>query len=597
MTRGWYTRFLLLMSFCALALYLLYPSYYFYAKATPEQRDNNQAFCQALPSWSHCAKLNLGLDLQGGVHLVLGVRVDKAIEHRIDRLADGLRQSAQKQNITVTSIERNPGEAGAASLEDLHVVGVSPDQRPALLKLVRTEYGLFDVVNSGTSADGEIVLRLSGEETASIRDGAVEQTIKSIRNRADRLGVTEPTIARRGADSVLIQLPGVKDPDRAIDIIGKTAQLEFTLLDPRSKSLLQLPKPWPAGVRKERDEAGGRGSYFLLPEAQAEALATALAPFVPKGSVLAFGPAPAGRGPQATDVLRTYLLQGRPSLTGDYLSHAQVSQNPQMAGDYSVSMTFDNEGAKLFEQLTAANIGKPMAIVLDGKVASAPNITEKIGGGSAQITMGRRGDAQQRFQEAKDLVLVLKAGALPAPVEVREKRQVGKTLGQDTVARGTTAMGVAAALVVVFMVLLYRGSGLMANFALVLNVLFMMALLAWLEATLTLPGMAGIVLTIGMAVDANVLIFERIREELRLGKSARVAVDAGYKKAFGTIFDSNVTTMIAGVVLMQYGSGPVRGFAVTLIIGLSCSLYTSIVVTRLIYDVLIHGRRTATISI
>jgi preprotein translocase subunit SecD len=435
-----------------------------------------------------------------------------------------------------------------------------------------------------------------------VRDAAVEQSIKTIRNRADKLGVTEPTIARRGADTILIQLPGVKDPQHAIDIIGRTAQLEFSMVDVEGSSVLQAinEKDLPEGVVK-RQVGGGRAKdrqvYFELPEAQQQAVQDLLHKHVPDSRSLMFGPAQTASGVERPGILRTYLTHAQPGITGDYLTNAQVQQNKDLPSDYYVIMTFDPAGAKIFEKLTADNVGHHMAIVLDGKITSAPIIQEKIGGGTARITLGRGGDARVKFQEAKDLALVLKAGALPAPVEIREKRQVGKTLGQDTVAKGTFAMVVGTVLVVAFMALYYKGSGMVANLALMLNMLFMMATLAAIGATLTLPGMAGIVLTIGMAVDANVLIFERIREELRHGRLPRQAIEAGYKKAFASIFDSNVTTVIAGVVLMQYGSGPVRGFAVTLIIGLTCSLYTAIVVTRLVYDMLTSRRQLTSLSI
>jgi preprotein translocase subunit SecD len=354
----------------------------------------------------------------------------------------------------------------------------------------------------------------------------------------------------------------------------------------------------PEGVVVQKLGRGrGRDVFFEVPEAQQQALLVALDPILPGDRQIAFGPLTGPRGEERPGLLRTYLVSAQPGITGDYLVNAAVQQNPEMANDYYVTMTFDAAGAKIFEKLTEANVGKAMAILLDGRVNSAPVINERIGGGTARITLGGARDPQAKFQEAKDLVLVLKAGALPAPIEIQEKRQVGKSLGADTVYRGMLAMAVGTAMVVVFMALYYRASGMMANLALLLNVLFMMAALATLEATLTLPGMAGIVLTIGMAVDANVLIFERIREELRHGKSKKVAIDAGYQKAFGTIFDSNITTMIAGIVLMQYGSGPVRGFAVTLIIGLTCSLYTAIVVTRLIHDALSRRRPNTSLSI
>jgi preprotein translocase subunit SecD len=295
--------------------------------------------------------------------------------------------------------------------------------------------------------------------------------------------------------------------------------------------------------------------------------------------------------------LRTYLLTAKAGITGDYLVDARVNQNPDLPSDYHVSMTFDQKGARLFENLTEKNKKRNMAIVLDDVVSSAPQIQDRIAGGSAMITLGSSGDSRKKFQEATDLSLVLKAGALPAPVEIREKRQVGKTLGAESVDSGKMAIIVGVLLVLIFMTFYYRGSGLIANIALVLNIFFVLAVLAMFEATLTLPGMAGIVLTIGMAVDANVIIFERIVEELRIGKTPRAAIDSGYGKAFSTIMDANITTLIAGVVLMQYGSGPVRGFAVTLIIGIICSVFTAIVVTRLVFDFISSRRRLETLSI
>ena len=593
MERSWYLRLSLLLGLCTLAVYLLYPSYYYYFVATAQQRDNNVEFCRALPRWAHCSKLNLGLDLQGGVHLVMGIRVDKALQHRADRLSDGIRDACKEKGLALASVQRPRNSA------DIVVEPEHSEDLDAVEKLLRQGFAMLD---ARRRPGGTLLLTLSRDEGAQVRDSAVEQSIKTIRNRADKLGVTEPTIARRGADQVLIQLPGVKDPQHAIDIIGRTAQLEFSMVDPNATAAFAgiAATSLPEGVVKRQGGIGRdavRDLYFELPEAQRDALTKVLEAALPNDRLLAFGPAQGINGGDKAGSLRTYVLLGRPGITGDYLVNAQVQQDHEVPSDYFVTMTFDPVGAKIFERLTQQYVGQNMAIVLDGKVTSAPTIQEKIGGGTARITLGRGGDVQRKFQEAKDLALVLKAGALPAPVEVREKRQVGRTLGQDTVRKGAFSMGLGTLLVVVFMAFYYRASGMMANLALALNVLFMMGTLAFIEATLTLPGMAGIVLTIGMAVDANVLIFERIREELRAGKTPRAAIDSGYKKAFGTILDSNVTTLIAGVVLMQYGSGPVRGFAVTLIIGLTCSLYTAIVVTRLIYDFLTSRRRLEALSI
>ncbi len=580
MDRGWYARLFLVLAVCLGGAYLVYPSYYYFTKATAEERDDNTKFCDAMPPGMYCSRFNLGLDLQGGVHLVMGVRVEKAVESRLDRLAEEMRD---------TTDEKAPKLADISRARDSTVInvklaeGTSPE---AFTKYLRTD---FEILQIQSEKDGVFALELTDAETKYVQDMAVEQAIKTIRNRADRLGVTEPTIARRGTNNVLIQLPGVKDPERAIDLIGRTAQLAFTIIEEDATQVFanipedSLPKDV---VRRTDSQEGADGQslseiYFELPEGREIEVRALLENQLPDNRRLAFGVL---RGEGQEKILRTYVLNSSPGITGDYLTQARVSQDSEVPSEYFVSMTFDTKGARIFEKLTESNVKRRMAIVLDGKVNSAPVIQERIGGGTARITLGGSIDPQASFQEAKDLTLVLKAGALPAPVEIQEKRQVGKSLGQDSVKQGTWAIAIGFILVVVFMLAYYKMSGLFANVALVLNVLLVLGALALFDATLTLPGMAGIVLIIGMAVDANVIIFERIREELRDGRSARIAVDAGYSKAWSTIVDSNVTTLIAGVVLMQYGSGPVRGFAVTLIIGILCSMFTAIVVTRLIFD-------------
>lgn len=599
MNRAWYLRFSILVALVGLAIYALYPSYYFFFKATPEQQESREKFCAAMPSWMTCNKLTLGLDLQGGVHLVMGVRVDKAIEHRLDRVGDALRESLKEKNISFTRLDRARGSS------ELQMTLAPGADTSAVEDLVRKDFTVLEITGRG---DGSLRLGLLPSEAKAVTDAAVDQAIKTIRNRADKLGVTEPTIARRGTDNILIQLPGVKDPDRALDVIGRTAQLEFKMVDSEGSAIFDevVESTLPEGVtRKDYSFEGPNGRtvrevYFELPEAQKDALVALLDPQLPEGRELAFGDIErAGPVPPAPGEgqLRTYLLEARAGITGDYLVDARVEQDREMATSSYVTMTFDQVGARIFEKLTMDNVHRHMAIVLDGKVNSAPVIQEKIGGGTARITLGGGMNAQLRFQEAKDLALVLKAGALPAPVEIREKRQVGKTLGQDTVRRGSIAMAIGCLLVIAFIAFYYRGSGMLANIALALNALFLLAILATIEATLTLPGMAGIALTIGMAVDANVIIFERIREELTIGKTVRAAIDAGYAKAFTSIFDSNITTVIAAVVLMQYGSGPVRGFAVTLIIGITCSMYTAIVATRMMFDFFTSRSHLQTLSI
>ncbi len=602
MDRGWYLRLLVTVGVVGLAAFMIYPSYYYYsdfaprmeaqAGGDPEDALDYDDFCGELPVGVPCSKFNLGLDLQGGVHLVMGVEVQKAVEQRLDRVAESLREAMKEKGIPFTRIDRPKDST-------YFTVDLAPDASTTELeKLLQLDFSVLDVDERSTE---RYTLKLLSDEEQFQRNAAVDQAIKTIRSRADKFGVTEPTIARRGADSILIQLPGLKDPERAIALIGKTAQLVFKIVDTEGSSVLGSvdKRELPEGAKRlERTSNAGVETYFELPESKKDELLALVAPVIPSNRELLFGvktdPDPSKPG-DAT--LETYYLDAVPGITGEYLTSAQARQDPELPSQFNVVMDFDVQGAKIFGDLTGANVNKHMAIVLDDQVNSAPIITEKIAGGTARISLGRGVSPQQMQQEANDLALVLRAGALPAPVEIREKREVGKTLGEEAIASGETAIAVGMALVLLFMLFYYKLSGVIANFALVLNLVLVIAVLALFEATLTLPGMAGILLTIGMAVDANVIIFERIREELRAGKSPRAAIDAGYGKAFSTIFDANVTTLIAGVVLMQYGTGPVRGFAVTLIIGILCSMFTAIVVTRLVFDFFSTRRRLKSLSI
>jgi preprotein translocase subunit SecD len=592
MNRSWFMRVLLVLAVFLTAAYMLYPSVEYYGRASQEQRDDRDVFCKSLPAWSHCKIFNLGLDLQGGVHLVMGVRVEKAIEQRLDRVADSLREGLKKDNIAFTKLER-PRDAQELVLE------LAPEaSTDAARSLIAKDFSVL----TPTTREGQTMhLELVSQEADAVRTNAVDQAINVIRNRADKLGVTEPQIAKRGTDSILVQLPGVKDPERAIDVIGRTAQLEFKIVDTESTAAFDTIADLPAGVvkREESERSGAREVYFELPASEKEAMIALLTPKIPATREIAFGRIDArgsSKTSAKTDTLRTYVLDTHAVITGDYLTIASVQQDQEVRSRHHVGIEFDSEGAKLFENLTAANVNRRMAIVLDGNVNSAPNISEKIGGGHARITLGS-GDPQHELEEAKNLSLVLKSGALPAPVEVREKRQVGRTLGDQAVHDGSFAIIVGTGFLILFMLFYYRLSGVIADMALILNIFLLLAVLALFEATLTLPGMAGIVLTVGMAVDANVLIFERIRDELAAGKPVRAAIDSGYAKAFSSIFDSNVTTLIAGVVLMQYGTGPVRGFAVSLIVGIICSLFTAVVFTRLIFDFFVNRGRIRSLSI
>ncbi|MEM6531449.1 MAG: protein translocase subunit SecD [Myxococcota bacterium] len=608
MDRGWYLRLLLTIGMVGLAAYLIYPSYHFYADFSPRQdaeeeqaraegkeldrSKENEKFCGELPTGVPCSKFNLGLDLQGGVHLVMGVEVQKAVEQRLDRAMESLREAMKEKSIGFTRVDRPKDQVFFTV--DL----ANGDQARDLDKLLQLDFGALEVEDR---SGGRFTLKLLDQEATFQANMAVEQAIKTIRNRADKFGVTEPTIARRGTDSILIQLPGIKDPDRAISLIGKTAQLAFHVVDTQGSNVLATvdERELPAGTeRKERSSEAGSETYFEVPAEKREELLAVVSGVVPSNRVLLFGKKVGANGkPVEPETLVSYYLESRAGLTGEYLVSASAQPNPEFPSQFEVTMKFDLQGAKLFGDLTGANVNRHMAIVLDDEVNSAPIITEKIGGGNARIRLGRGGSPNQQREEATDLALVLRAGALPAPVEIREQREVGRTLGEEAVASGQLAIMVGLGLVLLFMIVYYKLSGAVANIALVLNLVFVIAVLAMFEATLTLPGMAGILLTIGMAVDANVIIFERIREELRAGKTPRAAIDAGYGKAFSTIFDANVTTLIAGVVLMQYGTGPVRGFAVTLIIGILCSMFTAIVVTRLVFDFFSNRRRLKSLSI
>ena len=375
--------------------------------------------------------------------------------------------------------------------------------------------------------------------------------METIRNRIDQFGVTEPEIIPEGDNRIMVQLPGIKDPERAKNLIGKTALLEFKLVDDEHSV----------------DEAL-RGN-------------------VPEGSVIAYGAREdrhGGRGQVP------YLLKNKTLLTGASLETAKV-QISDRYGEPHVAIKFNSQGAMDFDRITNENVRKRLAIVLDGVVHSAPVIQERISGGQAQIT----GNFTQ--DEARDLAIVLRAGALPAPVNTLEETTVGPSLGSDSIRQGIIAALIGFALVVIFMAFYYRLSGLVADSVLILNIIVLLGILAAFKATLTLPGIAGIVLVIGMAVDANVLIFERVREELRIGKTPSAAIDAGYGKAFITILDANITTLIAALFLFAFGTGPIKGFALTLSIGIVVSMFTAIFVTRAIFDYFIWNRGAKKISI
>ncbi|HMA82468.1 MAG TPA: protein translocase subunit SecD, partial [Candidatus Binatia bacterium] len=423
-------------------------------------------FVKPLPEWwtnfLPSDKIHLGLDLQGGSHLVLEVKVDKAIENNIERIRGELTNALREKGVSGVSVDRVEGT-------QLHI------KMPAAVAeqvrgILKTDFANL-VEAKPTQTSGGVTdnfLTLSKEEMRSLRDYAVDQSLETIRNRIDQFGVSEPIIQRQGQTDILIQLPGIQDPERAKEIIGKTALLEFKLVD---------------------DTANVEDAIKNGP---------------PPGREVLYGHP--GKGENIGAEKQAYVVESRPLMTGEYIQDARVRPAQQLQGA-SVELILNNSGARLFEQITAANVKRRLAIVLDNRVYSAPVIQERIGGGRASIT------GNFDIKEARDLAIVLRAGALPAPVEIAEERTVGPSLGQDSINQGLTSFIVGGGLVIVFMIAYYKGAGLLAVIAVIFNIVYLLAVLAGFQAVLTLPGIAGIVLTIGMAVDANVLINERIREE------------------------------------------------------------------------------------
>jgi preprotein translocase subunit SecD len=489
-------------------------------------------------------KIALGLDLQGGMHLMLEVQVEKAVEASLERMADDIKRDAGNEDIEIDKVSSKlEGRRVTVRLVD------SVDQ-PQVQKIME---GYPFLEKKEVSPDGLVLnFQLTEGQAQKIRKNAVNQGLETIRNRVDQFGVSEPTIQAQGEDRILIQLPGVKDPQRAINLIGKTARLEFKLVDEgRSvEQAIQGNLPEEDEILYQRRENKETGEVKQEP----------------------------------------YLLKKRTVLTGETLTSAEVRYDQDYNEPY-VAITFDRVGASIFQQITRENIKKRLAIVLDKNVYSAPVIQDEISGGRAQIT------GRFTTEEARDLAIILRAGALPAPVVILENRTVGPSLGKDSIDKGISSIILGGILVLVFIVIYYRLSGMVAVTALFLNIVILVGALAYFGAALTLPGIAGIILTVGMAIDANVLIFERIREEIRFGKTVRAAIDAGFAKAFRTIVDANITTFIAAVVLFQFGTGPIKGFAITLCIGIAASMFTAVFVSHAIFDSAMSRKKITRLSI
>ena len=491
--------------------------------------------------------LNLGLDLKGGMHLLLGLNLDEALKNSLERVSVEIKTYLDEEEIPYAAVERK-GDMG------IHVVITDPAQEEAVKAYIAKRYDYLEVTDSATTeGKTDITFTYRQASLTAFYDRTVEQTLEIIRNRVDELGLAEPEITRQGDYDILVQLPGLTNPEAAKSLIKKVALLEFKVVDDRND------------------------------------LSKALAGEVPDGDEILYEKV---RDPETGQVIeeRPYLIEKKTLMTGEVISDASVKLDSH--GRAYILIEFNPSGGSHFEQISGENVGRQLAIILDNAVYSAPVIKTKISGGSAII------EGQFTMDEAKNLAIVLRSGALPATMTALEERTVGPSLGADSIQRGFIATAVGLALIVLFMVVYYGASGLVADTALVLNLIIILAVLSAFQATLTLPGIAGIALTLGMAVDANVLINERIREELRLGKTPRAALEAGYDKAFTTIMDAQLTTLIAGVVLFAYGgTGPVKGFAVTLCIGIITSLFTAIFVTHAIYDFVLSRFRVKRLSV
>jgi SecD/SecF fusion protein len=518
------------------------------------------SFTKTYPAWVGkilpTQGMRLGLDLRGGMQLILKVDVPKAVQNRLDLSINDLKQALRDDQIEMGKTERR-GE------NEVRLYLPALSAKESVARVLRDKFPNLTVLSSNVGEGGGYVdIGLDPKEVSAIQEHSVSQTLEIIRNRIDQFGVTEPLIARQGIDEIVVQLPGIRDPQRAIDLIGKTAQLEFKLVDSRAN--VDLP-----GLIDDALRSG-----VLKPEYTREDLDRALAGHIPPGDEIYLSK----RVDEATGRVSMVpvLLEKRTLMTGNAIATARVA-----VGRYNrpyVALSLNAGGASLFGRITQENVGRQLAIVLDNVVQSAPVIEERISGGQAQIT-GAFTDA-----EASDLAIVLRAGALPAPVDIVQNLTVGPSLGEDSIRQGIASAIVAAMVVICFMIVYYRLSGVIADLALFLNLILMAAALSLFKATLTLPGIAGIILSIGMAVDSNVLVFERMREEFAVGRSIRSGIDAGYDKALWTIIDSHVTTLITAFALFLFGTGPIKGFAVTLSLGVIFNLFTALFGTRAVYD-------------
>ena len=485
------------------------------------------------PGWLtelHALPMYLGLDLRGGVHFLLQVDMKAALNKALDAAIGDIRSALREQNIAYAGVTRD-GRVLTVKFRDAESRGKGEDE-------IKQRFSDYLLNEKDEDKEYNLLVTLKPEAEKRIQESAVQQNLVTLRNRVNELGVAEPVIQQQGADRVVVQLPGVQDTARAKEILGRTATLEVRMVDDEHQYIPGAAVPFGDDMFKNRN-----------------------------GVAL--------------------LVKKQVVLTGERINDAQPGFDNR-TNEPAVHINLDGVGARLFKEATRENVGKRMAIILfekgKGEIVTAPVIREEIGGGRVQIS------GSMSTTEAQDTALLLRAGALAAPMEIIEERTVGPSLGAENIARGFNSTKIGFILVAIFMIAYYLMFGTISMLALASNLLLLVALLSMLQATLTLPGMAGIALTLGMAIDANVLINERIREELRNGVTPQAAIHAGYDRAFGTILDSNVTTFIAGVALFMFGSGPIKGFAVVLCLGIMTSMFSAVLISRAIVN-LIYGRK------
>lgn len=520
--------------------------------------------------WLHKKPLNYGLDIQGGAHLVYGVDVKGVLTERTERTARAITSDLKNKKIDATVTAVGTGDQKNA----IKIESKSEGERKAVVGVLQDEYStLLQII----SENGNVVeAKYIDAVMETWREQIIAQAIEVIRNRVDEFGVAEPVIAAQGRDRILVQLPGLTDPARAKELINKTAKLTFRIVDETKR---------PDEVAAMVTEVEKANNFSITSEGMTYAkyfkkVNELLKDKLPPNTMVGFEKAQNATSMEAGKI--AYLLRTDQDVSGDLLEDAYLS-----FGQYNepeVQFRFGTEGRRLFGELTGANVNKRLAIVLDDVIYSAPNIRERIDG-VGQITLGSR-NAEESRAEGALIATALRAGALPASLEQYEERSVGPSLGADSIAKGKKAGIIGLTLVVLFVCFYYKLFGVVASLGLTLNVVFMLAVLSALGATLTLPGIAGIVLTVGMAIDANVLIFERIKEELARGAGMKSAIKDGFNNAWSAIFDSNLTTAIAAAVLVYFGSGPVRGFGVTLIAGIATTMLTAVFISHWVIDVL-----------